>query len=180
MDGWCAFMPVLDCCTREVLGWSLDRTARAKTVERTLEDALIHRFGWTHGAPKDLILRQDNGLVLGSRAYRALVKDYGLKQEYITPYTPEQNGLCKRFIRSFKEEGAWLYRFQDIREAPAVVARYIEHFNTQRPHQPWLTGRLDRRFSTPNPLPDNPQLCPTIRGTLQPTVQEIDIALVPQ
>jgi putative transposase len=53
-DGWCAFVPVLGCCTREVLGWCLDRTARAQTAERALEEALIHRFGWTHGAPKGL------------------------------------------------------------------------------------------------------------------------------
>ncbi|MBE7496734.1 MAG: hypothetical protein HS117_17470 [Verrucomicrobiaceae bacterium] len=35
-------------------------------------------------------MRHDNGLVFGSRAYRALVRDYGLTQEYIAPYTPEQ------------------------------------------------------------------------------------------
>jgi putative transposase len=135
IDGWCAFVPVLDCCTREVLGWSLGRTARTRTVEQALEEALIHRFGWTHGAPLGLLLRHDNGLVFGSRAYRALVRDYGLKQEYITPYTPEQNGLCERFIRSFKEECAWLHRFQNIQEARTVITRYLEHYNTQRPHQ---------------------------------------------
>lgn len=81
-------MPVLDCCTREALGWNLDRPARAQNAERALEEALINRFGWTHGAPPGLALRHDNGFVFDSRAYRALVKDYGLKQEYITPYTP--------------------------------------------------------------------------------------------
>lgn len=96
---------------------------------------MVWDTGWTHGVSKDLILRHDNGLVFGSWAYRALVKDYSLKQEYFTPYTPEQNGLCEQFIRSFNEKCACLHRFQDVREARAVVARYIEHFNTQRPHQ---------------------------------------------
>lgn len=90
-DGWCAFLPVLDCCTCEVLGWRLDRSARTQTAERALEETLVHRFGWTHGAPKDLDLRHDNGLVFGSRAYRALVKDYGFQQECIKPCSPEQN-----------------------------------------------------------------------------------------
>lgn len=134
-DGWCAFVPVLDCCTREVLGWSLDRTGRAQTAERALEEALIHRFGWTHGAPKGLALRHDNGLVFGSRLYRALARDYGLKQEYITPYTPQQNGLCERFNRSFKEECAWLHNFDDIQQARTEIARYIDHYNHERPHQ---------------------------------------------
>lgn len=134
-DGWCAFVPVLDCCTREVLGWSLDRTGRAQTAERALEEALIHRFGWAHGGPQGLALRHDNGLVFGSRLYRALARDYGLKQEYITPYTPQQNGLCERFNRSFKEECAWLHNFKDLQEARAEVARYIDHYNHERPHQ---------------------------------------------
>ena len=79
-------------------------------------------------------MRHDNGLVFGSRAYRALVRDYGLTQEYIAPYTPEQNGLCERFIRTFKEECAWQHRFDNLAAARATVARYIEHYNTQRTH----------------------------------------------
>lgn len=150
-DGWCAFVPVLDCCTREVLGWCLDRTARAQTAERALEEALIHRFGWTRGAPRGLALRHDNGLVFGSRLYRALARDYGLKQEYITPYTPQQNGLCERFIRSFKEECAWLHRFADIQEARAEIARYIHHYNHERPHQSLAYRTPNQAFLNPQP-----------------------------
>jgi len=36
-DGWCSFVPVVDCCTRELLGWELDHTGRAKTAQRALE-----------------------------------------------------------------------------------------------------------------------------------------------
>ena len=94
-DGWCSFVPVLDCCTRQCLGWELARTARAKTAERALEQALIRRFGWTRGATPGLVVRHDNGLVFGSRLYRATAADYGLTQEFITPYTPQQNGLAE-------------------------------------------------------------------------------------
>lgn len=136
IDGWCTFVPVVDCCTREVLGWALESTARSKTAERALEEALLSRFGWLHGARgRSLTLRHDNGLVFGSRPYRALVKDYGLVQEYTAPYTPEQNGLCERFIRSFKEECAWLHRFASLAHARTVISAFIHHFNTLRPHQ---------------------------------------------
>ena len=101
-----------------------------------LEEALLSRFGWLHGAPPhSLTLRHDNGLVFGSRQYRALVKDYGLTQEYTAPYTPEQNGLCERFIRSFKEECAWLHRFSSLAHARSVITNFIRYFNTLRPHQ---------------------------------------------
>lgn len=134
-DGWCSVVPVIDCCTREILGWELDRTARAKTAERALESALIGRFGWTRGAPEGLKLRHDNGLVFGSRLYRRTVSDYGLQQEYITPYTPEENGLCERFIRTLKEQCVWLHRFNNLEEARSTIAAWIEHYNHQRPHQ---------------------------------------------
>ncbi len=100
-------VPVIDCCTREILGHALERTGRAKTAERALEEALLGRFGTLRSAPPGMLLRHDNGRVFGSRQYRAVVRDYGLKQEYITPYTPQQNGLCERFIKTFKEEFCW-------------------------------------------------------------------------
>lgn len=134
-DGWCVFVPVIDCCTREVLGHALELTGRAKTAERALEEALLARFGTLRRAPEGMLLRHDNGLVFGSRRYRAVVADYGLTQEYITPYTPQQNGLCERFIRTFKEEFAWTRRFRSIEHARLALRAWINHYNSRRPHQ---------------------------------------------
>jgi putative transposase len=80
-DGHAVFAPVIDSCTREVLGWELAPTGRAATAARALEDALLARFGTLHGAPAGLRLRHDNGLVFGSRQYVSLVRGYGLTQE---------------------------------------------------------------------------------------------------
>ena len=44
----------------------------------------------------------------------------GLKQEYITPYTPEQNGLIERFFRSLKEECVWQQRIVSYPHARAL------------------------------------------------------------
>jgi len=134
-DGWCVFVPVIDCCTREVLGHALELTGRARTAERALEEALLKRFGTLRSAPKGMLLRHDNGLVFGSRQYRAVVGDYGLTQEYITPYTPQQNGLCERFIRTFKEEFAWVRNYRSIEHARLALRAWIHHYNHHRPHQ---------------------------------------------
>lgn len=142
-DGWCVFVPVIDCCTRQVLGHALERTGRAKTAERALEEALLGRFGTLRGAPAGMLLRHDNGLVFGSRQYRAVIRDYGLTQEYITPYTPQQNGLCERFIRTFKEEFCWCNRFESIEHARLKLRAWIHHYNHHRPHQAL-------NFKTPN------------------------------
>ena len=134
-DGCAVFAPVIDCCTREVLGWELAPTGRAATAARALEDALLARFGTLRGAPPGLKLRHDNGLVFGSRQYVALAQDYGLTQEYIAPHTPEQNGLCERFIRTFKEECVWRHTFTSITHARAQITAFITYYNTQRYHQ---------------------------------------------
>ena len=81
------------------------------------------------------MIRSDNGLVFGSRLYRRLCRDYNLGQEFITPYTPEENGLVERFIRSFKEECVWLNRYNSMDEALESIRRWVDWYNTDRPHQ---------------------------------------------
>ena len=65
----------------------------------------------------------------------ALVKSYGLQQEFITPYTPEQNGMVERVIRSLKEQSAHRHRFESLAHASRVIADWIGFYNHRRPHQ---------------------------------------------
>ena len=81
------------------------------------------------------LLRSDNGLVFTSRSYTALVKSYGLQQEFITPYTPEQNGMVERVIRTLKEQCAHRHRFESLAHASRVIADWIGFYNHRRTHQ---------------------------------------------
>ena len=44
-DGWTTLALVIDCHTRELLGWHLSRSGKATTAASALEHALISRFG---------------------------------------------------------------------------------------------------------------------------------------
>lgn len=134
-DRWCTLALVMDCCTREILGWRLSRSAKSKTAESALEDALIQRFGCLGKVPKQFLLRSDNGLVFSSKSFIRLVKSYGLKQEFITPYTPQQNGMVERLIRTIKEQCIYHHRFESIRHAERIIADWIQFYNEERPHQ---------------------------------------------
>src|SRR5262249_47277228 len=57
------------------------------------------------------------------------------RQEFITPYTPEQNGVVERFFRSLKEECVWQHSFPSFTEARRAVRRWIRWYNEERPHQ---------------------------------------------
>lgn len=80
-------------------------------------------------------MRSDNDLILRSRLFRAALRDYRLSEEFITPYTPEQNGVMERFFRSLQEECVWQHNFRSFTEARQAIRRWIEHYNEERPHQ---------------------------------------------
>jgi putative transposase len=99
-DGWANLALLIDCYTREILGWHLSRSAKSATAESALEQALINRYGTLGRVSAPFLLRSDNGLMFTSRIYTRLVKSYGLQQESITPHCPEQKRM-ERVIRTF-------------------------------------------------------------------------------
>lgn len=134
-DGWATLALVIDCHTRELLGWHLSRSGKACTAGSALEHALIARFGTLGRVPAPFLLRSDNGLVFTSRDYTALVRGYGLRQEFITPHCPQQNGMVERVIRTLKEQCAHRHRFETLQHASRVIGDWIRFYNHQRPHQ---------------------------------------------
>jgi putative transposase len=134
-DHWTTLALVIDCHTRELLGWHLSRSGKAKTAESALEQALIARYGTLGRVPAPFLLRSDNGLVFTSRSYTALVRSYGLRQEFITPHTPEQNGMVERVIRTLKEQCVHRHRFETLQHASRVIGDWISFYNHRRPHQ---------------------------------------------
>lgn len=101
-DGWCHLVAVIDCHDRYLVDWRFSLSDKAGIPAGALEDALI-RERLTPGTT-DLVIRSDNGLVFGSKRFHETITKYKLEHEYITPYSPEQNGMIERFFRSLKEE----------------------------------------------------------------------------
>jgi putative transposase len=94
-----------------------------------------HPLRYAGAGPEPFLLRSDNGLVFTSRSYTALVRSYGLRQEFITPHTPEQNGMVERVIRTLKEQCAHRHRFETLQHASRVIGDWISFYNHCRPHQ---------------------------------------------
>ena len=134
-DGWGHLAAIIDCHDREIIGYEFALRGRAREAERALEEACLARFGTLRPQGQTPVLRSDNGLIFQSRRFRLACRDYRLRQEYITPYTPEQNGMIERFFRSLKEECVWQRRFRSFAEAKRAVCRWIAWYNSGRPHQ---------------------------------------------
>lgn len=132
-DGWCHLTALIDCCDRTIVGWRLSRTGVSHVAAAALEDALRSRGIARKGS--GLTLRSDNGLVFGAKPFVAVARRWGLEQEYIVPYTPEQNGMIERFFGSLKAECVWLHHFTDRDHAFRVIADWMDHYDGERPHQ---------------------------------------------
>jgi len=130
--GWCHMTAVIDCCDRYVVGWRFSRSGKADVAAGAVEDGFIIQKLKPGG--QGLIIRSDNGLVFGSKRFQETIKRYKLFQEYITPYTPEQNGLVERFFRTLKEECIWQHNFKTYNEAYSIIADWMENYNFKRLH----------------------------------------------
>lgn len=144
-DGWGHLTAVIDCHDREIIGYEFALRGRAKEAERAIEAACLSRFGTLRPRGTPPVLRSDNGLIFQSRRFRQACRDYRLQQEFITPYTPEQNGLIERFFRSLKEECVWQTDFASFEDARQRIARWMWWYNEERPHQA-LQYRSPRQF----------------------------------
>ena len=144
-DGWGHLTAVIDCHDREIIGYEFALRGRAKEAERAIETACLARFGTLRPGGTPPVLRSDNGLIFQSRRFRQACRDYRLQQEFITPYTPEQNGLIERFFRSLKEECVWQQHFESFEEARQHITQWVRWYNEERPHQA-LRYRSPRQF----------------------------------
>ena len=95
----------------------------------------MSRFGTLRSSSKVPVVRSDNGLIFQSRRFRNACRFYRLRQEVITPYTPEQNGMIERWFRSLKEECVWQHQFRNFADARTAIQQWIQWYNEERPHQ---------------------------------------------
>ncbi|WP_341773259.1 DDE-type integrase/transposase/recombinase [Burkholderia plantarii] len=93
-DGWATLALVIDCYTRELLGWHLSRSGKATTATDALEHALIARFGTLGRVSRPFLLRNDNGPVFTSQKYTKLVRNYAPATASIAADEGSGRGIC--------------------------------------------------------------------------------------
>lgn len=133
-DGLIHVNEVIDCADRGVVGYCISKRCGAQEAVWALEDACLKRFGVLPHEDTGVTIRSDNGLVFASRLYRKLLTSYGLKQEFIHPHTPEQNGVIEAYHKTFKRECVWQHRFSTLDEAAPIISTWIARYNNERPH----------------------------------------------
>jgi transposase InsO family protein len=65
---------------------------------------------------------------------RELCAVHGIRQIFIKPHCPWQNGKVERLNRTLQDEWAYRQVFTDNHQRAAALASWVEYYNTQRRH----------------------------------------------
>lgn len=134
---------VIDDYNREALWIEVDTSLPAERVVRVLEQLLFWR-----GKPTSI--RMDNGPELISQRLESWAQEKDIKLLHIQPGKPAQNAYIERFNRTFREDVLDAYLFDDLEEVRTITERWLEDYNTIRPHQA-LQGLPPRQFAQQHP-----------------------------
>ncbi len=127
--GWCYLNAIIDCCTREIVGWGLE--VRCRAVEAI---AVVEQMVAEQGMPPGtLTLGTDNGSAFTARKFRQVLSGLGIAHRRGGYRDPESQAFIESWFRYLKERCVWRHEFETIDQAREVIAAYIDHYH-RRPH----------------------------------------------
>jgi putative transposase len=132
--GWTFLVSVIDCCTREIVGWDLSNRCRAEEALAAVERAVLERLpAGSRGV--GLTLTTDNGTQFTSTRFLETLARLGITHRRTAYHHPEGNSYIEGFHRSLKEEEVGLAEYRKLEEAREGIARYLREYNYDRPHR---------------------------------------------
>jgi putative transposase len=125
---WYFFIGFIDAYSRYIVHWELLETASSKDVKAALQSALKKYPG------ENPRIVTDNGTQFKSKDFRALLKEFSLKDIKTRIRHPESNGVIERFHRSLREEGLSEKQLSDKYKALEAINTWVNYYNHQRLH----------------------------------------------
>lgn len=120
-------LTVLDPFSRECLAIEVDSSIGGVRVGRVLQQLIEER-----GKPE--LLLTDNGPEFRSRSMDEWAYRRGIRQEFIDPGKPAQNGHLESFNGRFRDECLNENWFISLADARTTVEEWRRHYNQNRPH----------------------------------------------
>ncbi len=132
--GWAYLVCVIDCCTREIVGWNLSDRCRTEEALDAIEQAVLERL--PQGSRQaSVTLTTDNGTQFTSARFMEMLARLGIMHRRTAYHHPEGNSYIERFHHSLKEEEVWTAEYRTLEEARTSIARWIAEYNHDRPHR---------------------------------------------
>ncbi len=128
-EGWLHLAVVIDCYSRRVVGWAMDKNIDAALALAALKMALLKRpYG-------ELVLHSDRGSQFASRDYSGFLEFCGIIASMSRKGNCWDNAVAESFFASLKVEAKPDVAWSTRAEAQAAIVDYIENwYNSKRRH----------------------------------------------
>ena len=101
--GWAYLVGVIDCCTREIVGWNLSHRCRSEEALKAVEQAVFQRL--PEGSRQaSVTVITDNGTQFTSSRFVETLNRLSITDRRTAYHHPEGNSYIERFHRSLREE----------------------------------------------------------------------------
>ena len=129
-EGWLFLAVIVDLFSRQIVGWSLDKTMTRELVLSALRQAYFRRKPGT-----GLVFHSDRGSQYCSKEFRRQLTEYRMVQSQSRKANCWDNACVESFFHTLKTELVYHEDFQTRDEAQCVIFEWVEAFyNRQRLH----------------------------------------------
>jgi putative transposase len=125
--GWVYLCAIVDWASRRVLAHRISISMDAGLCVEALEEALAK-----YGQPE--IFNSDQGSQFSSDAFTEPLLALGVRISMDGRGAWRDNVFVERLWRSIKYEEVYLHAYESVSQAKAGIGRYIDFYNSRRPH----------------------------------------------
>lgn len=119
---------ILDGYSRSLVHWEIRESMKEADVETVVQRA---REKYPEARPRII---SDNGPQFIARDFKSFIRIAGMTHVRTSPYYPQSNGKIERWNKTLKATTIRPKAPGTLDEARAVVAAFVEHYNTVRLH----------------------------------------------
>ncbi len=129
---------IIDLFSRKVISFHISKNNSTQLTKTTFKKAYESR------KPENkLLFHSDNGSNYISKSFMKYLTSLGVTQSFSRTRNPYDNSVCEAFFSSLKREELYRYKYSSVKEFKRGVEKYIDFFNTSRPH-------ATLQYKTPN------------------------------
>lgn len=137
--GFMYLFNIIDWYSRKVIDYEISSTLEKGFVLRCLKRAFSRC--------KPEIMNSDQGSHFTNAEYLELLEKEGVRVSMDGKGRATDNSRTERYFRSLKYECIYLNEFEDPRALRKGIARYVQFYNQERPHQSLNEAKPDQFYA---------------------------------
>lgn len=120
---------IIDLFSRKVISYHISGNNSTQLAKTTFKKAYETRHPL-----EGLLFHTDNGSNYLSNTFMGYLNSLGVKQSFSRAHVPYDNSVCEAFFSNMKREELYRFKYPTVAEFKRSVEKYIEFFNSERPH----------------------------------------------